>query len=290
MVASMSVQIFLIAGFATGCVRSGLLVDDPRFDDSRILFPDNYSACNQGRAAACEGLALDLAKWSGDSRYPPALELDRVACSRGAVGSCVQLAILDFRSDPSAKTSLREYCVSERRLAACEFLAQHESTEAAQIGCELGSHDACSALSRLWHLARPQPDASGFFARLCSEANAEACALAGDWSTLEPNDVRRLRWFDKACRAGSFRGCQHIAGVLVSDPEAQPDQFCESFGESIVRACIGEQWRSSCLPAVFCRAVAGNGPARRQLQSACRNAPDSQECGLLFRLPHAPPD
>jgi hypothetical protein len=279
----------LTAGLVSGCLHEGLLVDSPRFDDSKVLFPESYAACNQGDADGCATLARQLAEWSSDRLLPAVVVLHRIACSRGVTASCVEAAIAVSPRDPSATPKLLRYCVSERQLAACDFLADHDSVEAARAGCELGSADACRALSRLWRLTRTTVQAQEFFGSLCSGRNAEACVQAGEWSLPKaPSDVGALLWFEKGCKAGNHAGCGHLADAVISEVvDGHPEEICRRFGESIGEAC--RQWLSACRPALFCNAVAGDDGARQRLEAACRDEAESRECSLFLRLPTAPP-
>jgi len=213
-----------------------------------------------------------------------AVKLHRIACSRGSTPSCVEVAIEDASNDPGAIPRLQQFCISDRQLAACEFLASRDSANAARVGCELGSNEACRAFGRLWQLNQTQGEARLFFSRLCSDGRAEACVEAGD---LSPSDdsagAERLRSFDQACKLGNAAGCWRLMDAAITRiTNAGPDDVCLRYAQSIATACAHTS--QLCQLSLFCSAARGNQGARMQLQAACRDTDATQGCRLFLQL------
>jgi hypothetical protein len=292
---SVCVALLLVA-----CAR-GALSSQPDFDDARTLFPENYRACDEGAPAACSALAFQWAQWRTDGRLPETLALHRMACTGGTSASCVELALLEVRTDAAARTRLQAYCSRERLGRACEVLAREAGDEdAAKVGCELKTERMCWTLNELWKKGQRVEAARSFFGSQCSQSTGEACLMAATWVRgVQPAATAALAngrpasgaaeafptdmvWYHRACEAGSPAGCQSLAAAFVARAvNTGARQECQLFGSSLRKAC---QTPESCRGHLYCQAAAGDATARTQLDH-CRREIGGVECALFLQLP-----
>jgi len=215
-----------------GACAHGQLAGRFELESIHTLFPDAYSACDEGSASACSQLAFALAEleepsvrdsnadpysrpgWTAftDSdddaaparsapegaraQSPPVrpevLALHELGCRGGAVASCVELAIQALPRDASAGRRLSQHCARDRSERACEFLARELADEAA---ARIG----------------------------CGLRMADLCwRLDSLWRQEQHPQPEGLAFFAGLCNSGNADACLRAASWVATDAAAPP--------------------------------------------------------------------
>ena len=103
--------LLLLMTLAPACAH-GQLPGRGALEEAQLLFPESYTACDQGNGAACSRLALQLADWTTRPRSPEVLDLHALACKAAVSASCMVLDEIELRTDPTARTRLERRCTT----------------------------------------------------------------------------------------------------------------------------------------------------------------------------------
>lgn len=218
--------------------------------------------CRVGDGYACGSLGLMFSLGSGVER-----DLDRAgqlfakACQAGDALACgnlgwMHLRGIGFAQDRDGGAALLEDACEAGDGRSCYRLGLHEA-EQTQVrradrlwrrGCELGSADACTALSVSFidlvegELDEGDQQLAVDLARYgCQEGSAAGCTLAGQiyalgWNTQSDRATAEA-YFRYACDLGDVDGCEVLATWLRDTDEPQSTKLWERGRDLRARSC-----------------------------------------------------
>jgi TPR repeat protein len=196
--------------------------------------------CQAGDGYACGSLGLMYSLGSGVERdLDVAGKLFAKACEAGDALACgnlgwMHLRGIGFAQDREGGSALLGSACESGDGRSCYRLGLHEAEQGQvressrlwRAGCELGSADACTALSVSFidgEIESGDQRLAIDLARYgCQEGSAAGCTLAGQiyalgWNT-ESNRATAEAYFRYACDLGDVDGCEVLA-TWLSDPE-----------------------------------------------------------------------
>jgi TPR repeat protein len=198
--------------------------------------------CKVGDGYACGSLGLMVSLGSGVERdLERAGQLFATACEAGDALACgnlgwMHLRGIGFAQDRNGGAALLNSACDEGDGRSCYRLGLHEAEQGKvhgadrlwQRGCELGSADACTALSVSFidsEVHEGDQQLAIDLARYgCQEGSAAGCTLAGQiyalgWN-IESNRATAEAYFRYACDLGDVDGCEVLATWLSDATEA----------------------------------------------------------------------
>jgi TPR repeat protein len=207
--------------------------------DTRAAIDLYERGCRVGDGYACGSLGLMYSLGSGvDRDLDRAGELFAKACEANDAIACgnlgwMHLRGIGFAQDRDGGAALLHSACERGDGRSCYRLGLHEAEQARvrvadrlwRRGCELGSADACTALSVSFidgELDEGDQQLAIDLARYgCQEGSAAGCTLAGQiyalgWN-IESNRATAEAYFRYACDLGDVDGCEVLATWLSSD-------------------------------------------------------------------------
>jgi len=226
--------------------------------------------CRQGELRSCRDLARAMAAELGDDGC--ATKIWELTCDRGEPTACMDLA---------AHLSARGTGAGDRDRAK----------RALERSCDVGWGAGCTALGRFLLVNAAGPSDRGLALKMlekaCDRDHAPGCALAAQrlsQSRRQPDQVRSVARYRRACKLGHDRSCVSLATALQSGSgvRADPVKAKELLEEVCDRDDANDQ-------GLACMSLASRERARAQgARTRLRDELEARACtkGHLDACPH----
>lgn len=238
----------------------------------------------------CRCIKLGKPACNLDCRYGERLDADACRCVPGRTNVCTQTCAPGERLDAAACRCLpAPLPTCSRTCGPCEVLDVNACSCAPKSGSELPACQErfCGAdypgyCQAIFDRATGEPDELrrlGLYERACQGGHGRACyQLAELRSSSDPNErAARIDYYEKACNAGYSPGCTKVADLLGGSAAV------EYYGRACNQANPGASDPTACRR--YAEGLRTSNPARaRSLYEATCQAGDVLSCSQLGRM------